>query len=459
MLPPPRPRINQGSSFTNGVNRVTDEYRFSRVVPKLSNLNFALTLPHRTIFHEVIPPFPGSDSMSTLGMRDVEPWLKSLRLHKYTALFQEMTYDQMMSLDENTLEQENVTKGARKKILQSIEKLIQRPAILRENEQMLFMGAGKRCVNCAIVCLLQTLGTPIHPYRSTNSKSIDTPCIKIQDQNLPGFSAMLHLLRLKKEQVLAWKKEARKFVEPAELRGHRVNTPHTTKCDSCFTKNQERTRSEQRTIYQNLVSLSNLPSLPKGFFDLDLTAQYVVANQQLILLLMQGQQGLLQQQQQKEQEILNTWTNYINTLNQPQPPVRNSNHSLFGPQPQSRSGYGLGQSSIHNQPRYFNEQPFTLPETRQENSLFSDSLQMTIGTWNGAAAEEAKKRLYEPFSPCDSISGYSSPGSERGGSRGSAASPESIHTQSRALHGTTPNFLTADIPQVDVNWIYGHGAH
>ncbi|CAJ0921778.1 unnamed protein product, partial [Mesorhabditis belari] len=361
MLPPPRPRINQGSSFTNGVNRVTDEYRFSRVVPKLSNLNFALTLPHRTIFHEVIPPFPGSDSMSTLGMRDVEPWLKSLRLHKYTALFQEMTYDQMMSLDENTLEQEHVTKGARKKILQSIEKLIQRPAILRENEQMLFMGAGKRCVNCAIVCLLQTLGTPIHPYRSTNSKSIDTPCIKIQDQNLP--------------------------------------------------ENQERTRSEQRTIYQNLVSLSNLPSLPKGFFDLDLTAQYVVANQQLILLLMQGQQGLLQQQQQRSKKSTHGPITLTHSINH--------NHQ-FGIRIILSLGLSLNQDLVM-------DWPFTLPETRQENSLFSDSLQMTIGTWNGAAAEEAKKRLYEPFSPCDSISGYSSPGT--------------------------------DIPQVDVNWIYGHGAH
>ncbi|CAJ0957168.1 unnamed protein product, partial [Mesorhabditis belari] len=524
MLPPQRPRINRGSSFTNRVNRVTDEYR--SLVPKLSNLNFASTLPHRTTFHEVIPPFPGSDSMPTLGMRDVASWLKSLRLHKYTALFQEMAYDQMMSLDENTLEQRNVTKGARKKILQSIEKLIQRPAILRENEQMLFMGAGKRCVNCAIACLRQTLGTPIRPYGSINAESLDTPCIKIPDQNLPSMLCRLlfhvhclvfcgglqagredledeYLFMLlnvydrilsneaftaaQKEQVLEWKKEARKFVSPAELRRHRVNTPHTTKCDSCLKENQERTRSEQRTIYRNLVSvraIANLPSLPKGFFDLDLTAQYVVANQQLILLLMQGQQGLLQQQQQKEQEILNKRTqvfqpppstNYMNTFNQPQPPVRNSNHPLFGPQPQSRSGYGLGtpiestlsttprpiqgQSSIHNQPRYFNEQPFTLPEVRQANSLFSDSLQMPIGTWNGAAAEEAKKRLYEPFSPCDSTSGYSSSGSERGGSRGSAASPESLHTQRRALHDTTPNLLKADIPQVDVNWIYGHGAH
>lgn len=41
-----------------------------------------------------------------------------------------------IDLDEATLEQRKVTKGARKKILQSIEKLIQRPVILRENEQV-----------------------------------------------------------------------------------------------------------------------------------------------------------------------------------------------------------------------------------------------------------------------------------------------------------------------------------
>ena len=35
---------------------------------------------------------------------DVPSWLKSLRLHKYAALFSTMTYDEMMSLTEEQLE-------------------------------------------------------------------------------------------------------------------------------------------------------------------------------------------------------------------------------------------------------------------------------------------------------------------------------------------------------------------
>lgn len=35
---------------------------------------------------------------------DVPTWLKSLRLHKYAALFSTMTYDEMMSLTEEQLE-------------------------------------------------------------------------------------------------------------------------------------------------------------------------------------------------------------------------------------------------------------------------------------------------------------------------------------------------------------------
>lgn len=35
---------------------------------------------------------------------DVPAWLKSLRLHKYAALFSTMTYDEMMSLTEEQLE-------------------------------------------------------------------------------------------------------------------------------------------------------------------------------------------------------------------------------------------------------------------------------------------------------------------------------------------------------------------
>ncbi len=38
------------------------------------------------------------------GMREVPFWLKTLRLHKYATLFQQLTYDDMMSLTEEWLD-------------------------------------------------------------------------------------------------------------------------------------------------------------------------------------------------------------------------------------------------------------------------------------------------------------------------------------------------------------------
>ena len=49
------------------------------------------------------------------GMEDVPKWLKSLRLHKYQSLFARLTYDEMLSLDQNKLR--DVTQGARNKII------------------------------------------------------------------------------------------------------------------------------------------------------------------------------------------------------------------------------------------------------------------------------------------------------------------------------------------------------
>ena len=45
------------------------------------------------------------------GMLDVPGWLKSLRLHKYQYLFAKLTYDEMLQLDEEKLEENKVTKG------------------------------------------------------------------------------------------------------------------------------------------------------------------------------------------------------------------------------------------------------------------------------------------------------------------------------------------------------------
>ncbi|XP_041981232.1 protein Smaug isoform X2 [Aricia agestis] len=64
------------------------------------------------------------------GMSTVGQWLKSLRLHKYVWLFTNISYEQMMAIDEEYLEKLGVTKGARHKILLSIRKLHERGAVL-----------------------------------------------------------------------------------------------------------------------------------------------------------------------------------------------------------------------------------------------------------------------------------------------------------------------------------------
>ena len=51
--------------------------------------SFSLTLPP--------PPFP--------PLLDVPQWLKSLRLHKYQYLFADLTYEEMLQMKENYLEE------------------------------------------------------------------------------------------------------------------------------------------------------------------------------------------------------------------------------------------------------------------------------------------------------------------------------------------------------------------
>lgn len=77
-------------------------------------------------------------------MRDVPSWLKSLRLHKYAGLFSTMTYDEMMSLTEQQLEAQQVTKGARHKIIISIQKLKDRQNMLRCLEKDILEGGNLR---------------------------------------------------------------------------------------------------------------------------------------------------------------------------------------------------------------------------------------------------------------------------------------------------------------------------
>uniref|UniRef100_UPI00358E8E5E protein Smaug homolog 1-like isoform X2 n=1 Tax=Myxine glutinosa TaxID=7769 RepID=UPI00358E8E5E len=96
------------------------------------------------------------------GMREVPTWLKSLRLHKYAGLFCQLSYDEMISLTEIQLESQNVTKGARHKILLSIQKLKERQEVLQTLEKEILDGSLSVCT--ALHELHQMIMTPIKSF-------------------------------------------------------------------------------------------------------------------------------------------------------------------------------------------------------------------------------------------------------------------------------------------------------
>lgn len=106
-----------------------------------------------------------SDSLPPLqpGMSEVPAWLKSLRLHKYKQLFAALSYEQMLSLTEQQLEQRNVTKGARHKIIVNIEKLKGRQANLANLEKCLTLE-GVSGIRQALNELKLILQTPIKAF-------------------------------------------------------------------------------------------------------------------------------------------------------------------------------------------------------------------------------------------------------------------------------------------------------
>uniref|UniRef100_A0A8C5RN56 Protein Smaug homolog 1 n=2 Tax=Elapidae TaxID=8602 RepID=A0A8C5RN56_LATLA len=107
-------------------------------------------------------------TINTIGTgtgTNVPAWLKSLRLHKYAALFSQMTYDEMMSLTECHLEAQNVTKGARHKIVISIQKLKERQNLLKSLERDILEGGNLRL---PLQELHQMILTPIKAYASRN---------------------------------------------------------------------------------------------------------------------------------------------------------------------------------------------------------------------------------------------------------------------------------------------------
>ncbi|XP_028432892.1 protein Smaug homolog 1 isoform X4 [Perca flavescens] len=118
------------------------------------------------------------------GNTNVPAWLKSLRLHKYAALFSTMTYDEMMSLTEEQLEAQKVTKGARHKIVISILKLKERQNLLRSLEKDVLEGSNLRA---PLQELHQMIMTPIKAFVGGEDASLQRPLLSPEGKSAaPG---------------------------------------------------------------------------------------------------------------------------------------------------------------------------------------------------------------------------------------------------------------------------------
>ncbi|XP_072345811.1 protein Smaug homolog 1 isoform X3 [Scyliorhinus torazame] len=123
------------------------------------------------------------NTIGTSTTTNVPAWLKSLRLHKYAALFSQLTYEEMMALTEVQLEAQNVTKGARHKIVLSIQKLKERQNVLRSLEKDVLEGGNLRN---ALQELHQMILTPIKAYNFAHTQNSGE-----QNQDLDSQSTLM----------------------------------------------------------------------------------------------------------------------------------------------------------------------------------------------------------------------------------------------------------------------------
>jgi len=105
------------------------------------------------------------------GMKDVPIWLKSLRLHKYAHIFNDMTYEEMLNLSEDYLERNDVTKGARKKIIICIQKIKERRKTLAQLEKEVLQLGRLHHVLGELKAILMS---PIRPAKSNKNENLIT---------------------------------------------------------------------------------------------------------------------------------------------------------------------------------------------------------------------------------------------------------------------------------------------
>nr|XP_022918879.1 protein Smaug homolog 2 [Onthophagus taurus] len=106
-------------------------------------------------------------------MKSIVSWLKSLRLHKYSWVFNNLNYEQMLNLTEETLQSIGITKGARHKLLLSIGKLRERQNMLCELETEVMNGGDLLNALKKLKGVLQT------PLQVTMGEDLSSLVVKV----------------------------------------------------------------------------------------------------------------------------------------------------------------------------------------------------------------------------------------------------------------------------------------
>lgn len=111
------------------------------------------------------------------GMSGVPVWLKSLRLHKYTWVFVDMSYERMLDITEQYLEALSITKGARNKLALSIVKLNERFQTMDCIENGLLNGT---CVTALALDELTTVvQTPMKPADPFDERDVGSKFLRV----------------------------------------------------------------------------------------------------------------------------------------------------------------------------------------------------------------------------------------------------------------------------------------
>ncbi len=96
-------------------------------------------------------------------MGNIKAWLKSLRLHKYTWVFDNVSYEKMFTFTEDYLKSLSITQGASHKLAICIEKLSTRAEVLKQVE--LNLTQNRMFVPEAIHEMESMVVSPMKPMR------------------------------------------------------------------------------------------------------------------------------------------------------------------------------------------------------------------------------------------------------------------------------------------------------